>query len=162
MTLYLQKIKLCCEDFGVYQQINSVEDLGFDNYSLWSGNFKKWRRTVEGQIPNFIKFANECQLIFVQRAGRVLGGLILCLQTYLNDYLNLNVKYIVDVKEPQANRKKRLMVGFKTIKVVNQYFVACRKVGFEVVGLDEYEASLNHICKVVKDLKKVSIFYFFG
>lgn len=155
LTLYLQKIKLCCEDFAVYNTVKHVEDLDYEHFTMWSSNLKKWRSQLEPYLQDFTKYANECQQIFVQRAGKILGGLVLCLQTYLHDVTNLTVKYIVDDTQSQENRKKRLGHGFKTMKLINQYFQLCNKIGFTVVGQEEYEKAFNHMYKVLRDLKKI-------
>lgn len=155
LNLFLQKIKICCEDFSVYKEISYVENLDYDNFMTWSLKLKSWKNQLEPFLKDFIRYANCCQLIFVQRAGRILGGLTACLQSYLDEYLNLNVGYIVDDEEEEANKKKRLSVGFNTIKLVNKYFQVCEKIGFNVVGYDEYYERFVHMSNVVKDLKKI-------
>lgn len=129
LSLFLQKIKICCEDFQVYNQVKIVEEFGFNHYDKWSGNLLNWRKELDIRFKLFDQYAKKCQLIFVQRSGRILGGLLLTLQSYYQDCINLTIKEVTSYTSEEV-RKKRIGLGLKTMKIINDYFRICRQYFF--------------------------------
>lgn len=154
LSLYLQKIRICCEDFSVYMEIKKVEDLRLDRYNLWINNWIKWRKEIEFNFMNFSRFGKECQLIFIERAGSILAGLVVCLQSFITDNINLTVKTVVSYTDYDS-RKNKICLALKAIKMVGEYFKICKNADFEVVGLDDYFDRFEYILFVVRKLKVI-------
>lgn len=157
LSLYLQKIKLCCEDFNVYKELKRVEDLRLDKYEVnWKKNLIPWRKEIENGLLNFTRFAKEAPLLFSHRAGSMIAGLNVCTEAFLTENLKLSIKEIVSYTD-KDQRKNKIILGLKVLKVVGEYFRICRESEIEILALDDYSKQFQYLLMVVRKLKLIFV-----